>query len=200
MTEQVPDTITVDGRLWMITDQDDSLRSIVPSDKELGIRPISTSTANWRGRVDHYIVFCERLFLHKVEVDKMVDQWKYLPPGARREERTIFPQWESHDGDGMRIVERSERSFFYVYDDLLMPFSGAITAVWPYWNWWDFPMAGQYDIEELLAPEQEIFLEFLDGTVIDIEVRNLPGSRSEDVLDALAKLAEERKRRWPNSG
>lgn len=199
MTEQVPDAITVDGRQWIVTDGGDNLREFPPSDKELGIRPISTSTANWRGRIDHYIVFCERLFLHKVEVNQMVDAWKYLPPGARREERTIFTQWERHDREGMRIVERPERSYFYVYDDLLIPFSGTISGVWPYENWWDFPMAGQYDIEEVLAPEKEIFLEFSDGAVTDMEIRSLPGNRSNDRWKALVALADELKRRGPKS-
>ncbi len=188
MTDQVPDMITLGGRQWMITDEFEELQGIAPSDEQLGIRPVSTSTANWRGRTDHYIVFCERLFLHKVEVQQMVDDWKYLPPGSRREQRTIYPQWESHDGSGMRILERPEQSFYYVFDDLFIPFSGTVTGAWPYWNWWDFPMAGQYDFEELLSPKEELFLEFLEGELIDQEIRTLPDQRSDVFWEDLIEL------------
>lgn len=191
MTEQIADTISFDGRQWMICEEVGELQSIAPSDAQLGIRPVSTSTANWSGRTDHYIVFCNQLFLHKVEVQQALDDWKYLPPGACREERTIYPQWESHDGSGMRIVERPEKAFFYVFDDLFIPFSGTVTGVWPFWNWWDFPMAGEYDFEKVLSPKQEHFLEFEDGELISSEIRQIPETSSPDIFDEIVRLAKD---------
>ena len=62
MTAQVPDSITVDGRRWVIEEWDGE-RDCIPANESLGFRTVSPATNNWRGRIDHFLIWHDRLLL-----------------------------------------------------------------------------------------------------------------------------------------
>ncbi len=74
MTVQVPDSITVDGRRWVI-DEWDGERDCIPANESLGFRTVSPATNNWH----------DRLLLFKVELSLHPDDKGILPFGSRRE-------------------------------------------------------------------------------------------------------------------
>jgi hypothetical protein len=196
MTVQVPDFMIFEGRTWMIDDAADveeELRELAPTDEQLGIRPRMVRTSNWRGRTDYFTVFRDQLYLFKVGVEDMEDQEKYCPPGARREVRIIYPQWECNDHEGMHFKEVPEKQYLYVFDDLKIAYTGEIRAVWPFENWWDFPECGEYDLEEELAPREELVLDFDDGQLIDTVINSTGSNRMFDELVQLSKELSDNK-------
>ena len=67
MTVQRSDTCMCEGRKWIIESWDGNLAAI-PSNEELGIHTVAQSSANWGGRIDHFLVHREKLYLLKIEV------------------------------------------------------------------------------------------------------------------------------------
>ncbi len=67
MTEQVEVTCTFEGKKWNIESWEGPC-DCIPSNESLGFATVSPSTANWAGRVDHFLVFKGQLFLFKIEV------------------------------------------------------------------------------------------------------------------------------------
>ena len=72
MTRQVPDSCTFDGRKLAI-DGWSGTHEVVPTDADFNIETVSTSTANWSGRIDHFMVSEGRLCLFKGEVSLPAD-------------------------------------------------------------------------------------------------------------------------------
>ena len=137
MTEQVSDTCTIDGRLWSIVNWDGPFDS-VPDNKSLGFNTISRSTANWAGRVDHFMVFKGQFYLFKVEVELSDEDRDLIPFGARREVRQIYEPLEVHDNQGMHFEERLYEHRYFIYDDLKINFTGTLDLSFPLWDPWDF--------------------------------------------------------------
>ena len=68
MTTQVPDTCMFDGRKWAVEKWDGNY-SAIPTNEGLGIETTAESSANWSGRIDHFIVHRDKLYLLKIEVN-----------------------------------------------------------------------------------------------------------------------------------
>jgi len=165
MTEQIPDTCTIDGRLWSIEEWDGSFDAI-PDNKALGFETHFQSTANWAGRIDHYLVFKNQFYLFKVEVDLAEEDKNLIPFGARREVRQIYEPMEVHDSQGMRFEEMLHEHRYFIYDDLKIDFSGTLKLSFPVWDPWDVPWPVS---EEDIEPTHEAELVFSEGIVVSFD-------------------------------
>jgi hypothetical protein len=138
MTAQVPDSLTIDGRRWVV-DEWIGDRDCVPPNESLGFRTVSPDTNNWRGRIDHFLVWHDRLLLFKVEVTLHPEDKGVLPFGARREIVQRYDQLESWDSAGMKMVQRLREYEYLVFDDVNVDFTGSIQLSYPYFDYWDVP-------------------------------------------------------------
>lgn len=159
MTTQAPDSCTFDGRKWVI-EHWEGPQDCVPTNEQLGFRTISTSTANWSGRIDHFLIHRGRLFLFKVEVTLDPADTGVLPFGARRAIVLRYEHWEVHDDRGMRMEEREHRTEYLVFDDLPISFTGALHISYPWFDHWELPWPISEQDEE--TTEQRTLV-FVDG-------------------------------------
>lgn len=166
MTDQSRDICIFDGRQWVVEDPGE-LALCVPTNKQLGFSTIMDSTANWSGRIDHFLVHNYQLYLFKVEVSLPEDQRDLVPPGARRETRYIYEPIENHSSSGMTMEERIHESRYFVYDDLKIDYSGELLLLYPIGDMWEYP---EYDAPE---PYLETRLEFDRGKLEDVDERPL---------------------------
>ena len=138
MTEQNPDSCTFDGRRWCI-DEWDGPSDCIPSNEMLRLRTVSPNTANWRGRIDHFLVHRDALYLFKIEATLSLVDMPHLPEGGRREVVKRHVPFELTDADGTRKETRIERYDFFIFDNLVIPFSGKLHLSYPYFDYWDIP-------------------------------------------------------------
>jgi hypothetical protein len=162
MTAQWPDSCTFDGRKWVVEHWEGS-QHCVPTNEQLGFNTVSPSTANWTGRIDHFLVHRGRLYLFKIEVTLPPENESIRPLGARRETLIHYEQWTVCDGQGERQEERQKRYEYFVYDDLLIPFTGRIHLTFPFFDYWEVPWPLQDEDEETL---DETVLEFSEGVLL----------------------------------
>lgn len=157
MTEQIPDSCVFRGRKWVIESMDGNIE-VFPTNETLGIETVGTSSNNWSGRINHFIVHRGRLFLFKIKVDLAEASRDVLPPGARREIILRYEPWSIVDSLGTRTEMREFRTENLVFDDLPLLFDGTLWLSYPYSDDWECPTAGEPDE----APER-IALEFEEG-------------------------------------
>ena len=157
MTTQWPDSCTFEGRKWEIEDWDGAT-DCIPTNGQLGFKTVSTCTANWSGRIDHFLVHRGQLYLFKVEVTLAPENKGVLPFGSRREIVLRYQQvWATHGDKGMHFVENEIRYEYLVFDDLLIPFSGAIYLSFPFFDGWDIPWPIKNEDEESIEKQVLIF-------------------------------------------
>lgn len=169
MTEQIPDTCTFEGKQWVI-DRWDGPYDCIPSSKSLGFETISPSTANWGGRIDHFLVFKNQLFLFKLEVTLRPEDNDKTPPGARRETRLIYVPRTAYEGDGEKQIIRFHEYHYFIFDDLKINFSGELELSYPIGDPWDYPWPLS---EKDLEPTETANLSFQDGRLIESEIWNI---------------------------
>lgn len=138
MTAQIPDSLTFDGRKWVIEEWDGD-SDCIPPNESLGFETISPATNNWAGRINHFLVHRDRLLLFKIEVSLHPDNKGVLPFGARRELVTRYDQLEHWGADGMKMIQRPREYEYLIFDDLAIPFSGSISLSYPYFDYWEVP-------------------------------------------------------------
>ena len=165
MTEQVTDTCTINGRLWSLDDWEGDF-DVIPTNQQLGFDTVSRSTANWAGRIDHFLVFKNQLYLFKVEVELADKDKNLIPFGARREIRKIYEPVEVHDNDGVHYRENVYVQHYFIYDDLKIKFTGSLLLSFPYWDPWEYPWPLDSDDIE---PSQEAEVVFVDGKVVGFD-------------------------------
>ena len=157
MTAQIPDTCVIDGQKSAIEGWSGNT-DCIPSNENLGIDTISPHTANWSGRIDHFMVYNNRLYLFKIEVNLTKSCRELLPINIRREVLTRYePMWFT-DSNGSRTVVCEYHFEYLMYDDLLIPFTGELDISYPYIDEWELPS----ELNE--NPGSEIStLNFIDG-------------------------------------
>jgi hypothetical protein len=168
MTAQVPDSLTIDGRRWVI-DEWIGDRDCVPPNESLGFRTVSPATNNWRGRIDHFLVWHDRLLLFKVEVTLHPEDKGVLPFGARREIVQRYDQLESWDSAGMKMVQRLREYEYFVFDDVEIPFTGQLELSHPYFDYWDVPWPISDEDE---GPQRAASAVFEGGALVDWQQKN----------------------------
>jgi hypothetical protein len=171
MTDQIPDLMTYDGRQWLIVGWRHAAPRL-PTNAELGIRTISRSTANWSGRIDVFQVFRSRLYLHKVEAEIPEEDRCLVPRGARKEIRIVYEPVRHCGPDGVRTILQESRSDLFVYDDMLIHFTGSVILEHPIGDPWEIPSS----LEPELDPIYRARLEFEAGRLV--------GSVVEEILDS----------------
>lgn len=157
MTTQIPDSCTVEGRKCEIAYWEGST-DCIPTNEQLGISTVGPSTANWSGRIDHFLVYRGKLYLFKIEVTLDPDEKLSLPDDIRREVLLRYEKMHVTDSQGQRIEEREYRFEFLIFDDLVIPFTGTLHLSCPYLDYWDLPC---FEDEE--ESSEEIALKFVDG-------------------------------------
>jgi hypothetical protein len=160
MTMQVPGSCIFEGRKFVIEHWDGST-DCIPSNEELGISTISPSTANWSGRIDHFLVYHGKLYLFKIEVTLDPDKKHSLPDKVRREVQLRYQKMHWTDSQGQRIIEQEYRYEFLIYDDLVIPFTGSLRLSYPYLDCWNVPCQDEDDEETA----EEIVLVFVEGVL-----------------------------------
>ena len=163
MTAQVPDTCMFDGRRWAIEWWEGDC-SAIPSNEVLGIRTVTESTANWSGRIDHFMVCRGKLYLLKIEVNLAEDRRDQLPEKAQREVLSRYEKMWSFDKDGERTTIREHRFEYLVFHDLFIPYTGELFLSYPCIDLWEQPYDCDEDddndrVEMLLTFEEGILME-----------------------------------------
>ncbi len=169
MTTQIPDSCTFDGRKWEIEWWEGNL-DCIPSNELLGIVTQSTGSNNWSGRIDHFLVHRNELYLFKIEVSLDPTKKTSLPFGARREIVKRHLAMEHQNANSMRILGHRLDSEFLVFDDLKIPYTGQLTLRFPYFDEWDIPWPV---LDDDIDSTREAVLTFEDGRLVDIEERVL---------------------------
>jgi hypothetical protein len=164
MTAQVPDKCTYDGRKWAIISWNGNY-STIPTNELLGIRTNSTSTANWSGRIDHFMVSRNRLYLLKIEVNLSDDSRLVLPKGAQREVLCRYENMLVWDEHGSREEVKEHRFEYLVFHDLPVPYTGDLHLSYPCVDYWDQPYNADEDDEDQL----ELMLSFDAGVLVRAE-------------------------------
>lgn len=156
MTTQIPDSLTFDGRKWAIEEWGGD-HDCVPSNESMGFRTISPATNNWAGRIDHFLIWHDRMLLFKVEVTLDPDDKSILPVVARREILRRYDQLESWGEEGMKMVQRLREYEYLVFDDVKVGFSGALDLSWPYFDYWEVPWPIADEDERMLRRAKAVF-------------------------------------------
>src|SRR5512139_3981550 len=164
MTTQIPDSCTYDGRKWLVGEWEGDL-SIIPTNEQLGIKTVSPHTANWSGRIDHFMVYKDRLFLLRIEVNLSDDSRDFLPEGARREVVIRYEPWVVNDRYGERNEIRENRIEYFVFSDLAIPFTGDLYLSYPYVDEWELPWVDDANDGD----EMEMVLTFDEGILVGSE-------------------------------
>ena len=165
MTEQVPDSCIFDGRKWSI-EHWNGPTDCIPSNESLHIRTESPHTANWRGRIDHFLIHRCTLHLFKMEVTLPLSERPKIPPGARREVVKRHVPFELHSAEGRTDELRIERYDFFIFDNLTIPFSGELLLSYPHFDVWEIPWPADEEDESVL---ERVTLAFENGHLVAVE-------------------------------
>jgi hypothetical protein len=163
MTAQIPDTCTWQGKKWSIKYWDGN-RSSIPSNDELEINIVAESSANWSGRIDHFVVHKKKLFLLKIEVNLDDKVELNLPKNAMRE---LVIRYENRwaDIEGTKRVIKEHRFEYLVFHDLFIPYTGDLFLSSHFYDSWEIPISltGLDDDDEY---EENTRLVFRQGILI----------------------------------
>jgi len=168
VTQQIPDTCLFEGRRFVVTGMEGN-SGVVPSNSALGIETVMESTANWSGRLNHFVVHQGRLFLFKIEVNLAEGSRDVLPPGARREIVLRYEPSEVYDSRGSHKEIRESRVENLVFDNLPLAFDGVLHLT-SHVDRWERPTAGAWN-----EPSERVVLAFEDGRLSGCE--RLPDPR-----------------------
>lgn len=161
MTTQIPDTCTFDGRKWAVEHWDGDY-AVVPTNEALGIETQSASTANWSGRIDHFVVFRGKLYLVKIEVNFPHGSQSPLPSGAQREVLCRYEKMHVFDKDGERDEIREHRFEYLVFHNLPVPYTGDLLLSYPCIDYWDQP----YNTDDDDGDDRKMILSFEAGELM----------------------------------
>lgn len=160
MTAQIPDLLTFNDRQYVVLAWNGNT-DCIPTSQDLGFEPVTQSTANWSGRIDHFGVWGDQLYLFKLDVTLDAPETYPTPANARREILYRYEQLYNLEGRPTELKEY--RHDFFVYENLKIPFTGTVTVSSPGGESWDRPQA---------APEEPdgapFVIEFVDGRVTDV--------------------------------
>lgn len=156
-----------DGRRWAIESWNGDCDAI-PSNEDLGIATVSPHTANWSGRIDHFVVHRSRLYLLKIEVNLTEDSRGKSPERANREVTIRYEKMWYTDKDGEREIIREYRFEYFVFHDLFISFTGDLLLRYPCVDLWEQPMTADED-EDQDEEQFEMLLTFEDGVLMEAQ-------------------------------
>jgi hypothetical protein len=163
MTVQIPGTCFFDGRKYAIEAWKGNAECI-PSNESLNIETSSPHTANWSGRIDHFMIHQDRLYLFKIEVKLLKP---YLDSSTQEIRREVLLRYEPMlvtDSKGTRIESREYRFEFLIFDNLTIPYTGELHLSYPYGDLWEQPLTSEEYNEEI----EQVVLRFEDGLLTNV--------------------------------
>lgn len=164
MTEQIPDTCRIDGKMWLIESWKGA-HWVIPTTEQIwditgnNFDLQSNSSANWSGRIDHYVIENGTLYLFKVEVNlaetietlefEIVDADSHLklepdprlPSGYRIEEITLFQPMQKDDKSSYWATKINR----ILFEDLMIPYSGKLYLYRSCEPTWEMPLSIDFD-------------------------------------------------------
>ena len=164
MTIQIQDTCIFYGRKWNIESWDGNYAKI-PSNEKLGINVAAQSSANWSGRIDHFIVYKSRLFLLKIEVN-IDPSYQFIQPNNAMREVLIRYENRWKDIEGTKRVVQEHKYEYLVFHDLFIPYTGDLFLSYPVIDVWEQPNIS-FDDEKDNEDEEYQQLVFRRGILID---------------------------------
>jgi hypothetical protein len=162
MTRQVPDSCTIDGRSWAIDDWSGK-HDCVPSNADLDIETVTPATCNWAGRVDHFMVLENRLYLFKVEVSLPSDFDRQRIFGRRREVVCRYEPMTRVDKTGQHGFIQEWRTEYLVLDGCRVDLTGTLRLSLPYFDAWETPTQAHPD--DRVTDTME--LRFVNGELVE---------------------------------
>jgi hypothetical protein len=166
MTTQWPDSCTFEGRRWVI-EQWEGARSCIPTNEQLDIKTETRSTANWSGRIDHFLIHHDVLHLFKIEVTRPAEEEGKCPIGARREIVLRYEPIEVFDfhQNESQVEVREQKTEYLVFDKLVIPFTGLLHLSYPFFDYWEVPWP--FRDEEEREEAEAMVLSFENGLLLD---------------------------------
>jgi hypothetical protein len=169
MTAQIPDTCTWQGKKWSIKSWDGN-RSSIPSNDELEINTDVESSANWSGRIDHFLVYKKKLYLLKIEVN-CNDKVELIQPKNAMREVVIRYENRWSDIEGTKRVVKEHRFEYLVFHDLFIPYTGDLFLSSHFFDSWEIPTSvmelDDEDEDEDEDCQEDWRLVFRQGILID---------------------------------
>ena len=152
MTLQIVDTCIFQGRKWGIKSWDGN-RAAIPSNEQLDIETKGENSANWSGRIDHFIVYRNKLYLLKIEINPEETSQFKQPNNAMRE---VVIRYENRwsGTNGKERVVREHRFEYLVFHDLFVSFTGDLFLNYPFYDSWEQPVA-EINLEDDVDSETE---------------------------------------------
>jgi len=170
LTSQIKDTCILNGRLWDIIDKIGNI-DIIPTNQILGIYTITESTANWSGRIDHYIIIHNYLYLFKISVTMINELSHLIPKGTRREIITRTERIMRTDRKGTRVVFQDDMITNLIFDDIFVHFTGKLVLKYPHYDPWEYPREAFQ--EEDLEYSEEAIVTLQSGSVVDAKIEEI---------------------------
>ena len=164
MTTQIPDTCTWQGKKWSIKYWDGN-RSSIPSNDELEINTVVESSANWSGRIDHFLIHKKKLYLLKVEVNLDDKDELNQPKNAMRE---VVIRYENRwsDIEGTKRIIKEHRFEYLVFHDLFIPYTGDLFLSSHFYDLWEIPTSVM-ELDDDEDCQEDRRLVFRQGILID---------------------------------
>lgn len=160
MTTQIPDTLSLDGKIYEVVSWFGNTECI-PKNDVLGIKTVSRTTSDHEGRIDHFGVWGNHLYLFKVEASLADPESTPLPKDARRE--ILFRYEQMYDFDGVPTVCYEYRYDYFIYENYILSYSGDITVQNITDEGWGKPELAPEHLEE-----EELILTFENGVLLAV--------------------------------
>ena len=180
MTPQIPDSCFFNWCRWEAdTECNKALKDIIPTCETLGFKTDTKTTANWSGRVDHFLVYNDSIYLHKIEVNLGKDSLGFIPKNAAKEIITTYEPVTMF-GDPKRfnihnVGKQSYQKHEYVYfvfggGDFKLAYTGELTLLFPYIDYWEIPATEDYPDPEFT---KRAVLTFEEGILVEQNVEDI---------------------------
>jgi hypothetical protein len=164
MTEQFLDSCIFEGRKLTVEHWAGDT-SCIPTNEQLGLRTVSPHTANWSGRIDHFMIHYDQLRLFKIEATLSPEDRDIHTKASRREITFRYEPMEVTDALGTRDEIKEYRFDYFIFDHLIIPFTGSLRLGFPFEDIWESPLPPD---DESFKLKERLVLEFLDGELIDV--------------------------------
>ena len=167
MTSQISDTCVFQGKKWIIQSWDGN-RAAIPSNEKLDIKTNAESSTNWSGRIDHFIVYKNKLYLLKIQVN-IQEGFHFTQPINSMRELVIRYENRWSGIDCKERVVREHRFEYLVFHDLFIPYTGDLFLNFPFYDSWEQPITDsnlEDDVESEAEHEESQRLAFRKGYLI----------------------------------
>jgi len=165
MTEQILDTIQIEGVLWDI-ESCIGIDDLVPQNESLGLKPIIHTTANWSGRICHYFISEDELYFFKLQMQLDENDVELIPKEMRYEKRIRYEPNMTWSAEGEKPGVWVFNDYFLVFDNLKINYTGEMLLSFPCIDIWEHPVPTHAIKTESEAKQRRKYLEFKNGLLV----------------------------------